>query len=302
MPDRKADGSIDTVLLDVDGTLVDSTYLHALAWMRAFAAHDLIPQWWQVHRAIGMGGDRLVGELLGDDVEESLGDTLRDEWEDAYRDLLPDVRPLPGAADLVRGLLDAGYRVALASSGKSEFTDAALESMGLSRNDFAAVTTSDDADSSKPAPDILSVALDEAGGGKAVVTISKDNKVSFEAKEGDATFRVLTLKDGGKIKEKLTDTEDLSYSYEITESPLPIKNYSSKLWVEADDEDDRSVIYWESEFEPADGTSEEDAKKLIAGILGDGVKGIKRKALAAWDKKHPDDAPQADSGDDNDGN
>ena len=169
MPDRKADGSIDTVLLDVDGTLVDSTYLHALAWMRAFAAHDLIPQWWQVHRAIGMGGDRLVGELLGDDVEESLGDTLRDEWEDAYRDLLPDVRPLPGAADLVRGLLDAGYRVALASSGKSEFTDAALESMGLSRNDFAAVTTSDDADSSKPAPDILSVALDEAGGGKAVV-------------------------------------------------------------------------------------------------------------------------------------
>ena len=169
MPDHKADGSIDTVLLDVDGTLVDSTYLHALAWMRAFAGHDLIPQWWRVHRAIGMGGDRLVGEICGDEVEDSLGDTLRDDWEGQYRRLLPDVRPLPGAADLVRGLLDAGYRVALASSGKSEFTDAALESMGLSRNDFAAVTTSDDADSSKPAPDILSVALDEAGGGRAVV-------------------------------------------------------------------------------------------------------------------------------------
>ncbi|MFE0752146.1 HAD family hydrolase [Gordonia sp. NPDC058843] len=169
MPDQKADGSIDTVLLDVDGTLVDSTYLHALAWMRAFGGHDLTTQWWRVHRAIGMGGDRLVGEIFDNDVERSLGDTLREEWERAYRDLLPDVRPLPGAADLVRVLLDDGYRVALASSGKSEFTDAALGSMGLSRNDFAAVTTSDDADSSKPAPDILSVALEEAGGGKAVV-------------------------------------------------------------------------------------------------------------------------------------
>ena len=63
-----------------------------------------------------------------------------------------------------------------------------------------------------------------------------------ETKEGDVTFRTLTLKDGGKIKEKLTGTEDLSYSYDIIESPLPVKNYSSKLWVEADDEEDRSVL------------------------------------------------------------
>ena len=122
-----------------------------------------------------------------------------------------------------------------------------------------------------------------------------------ETKEGDVVYRTLTLKDGGKIKEKLTGTEDLSYGYEITESPLPIKNYSSKLWVEADDEDDRSVIYWESEFEPADGTSEDDAKKIITGILGDGLKGIKKNAIAAWDKAHPDDA-QADDDDGDDGN
>ena len=121
-----------------------------------------------------------------------------------------------------------------------------------------------------------------------------------ETKDGEVVFRTLTLKDGGKIKEKLTGTEETSYAYEITESPLPIKNYSSKLWVEADDEDDRSVIYWESEFEPADGTSEEDAKKLITGILGDGVKGIKKNAIAAWDKKHPEDAPKDDHDDDGD--
>ncbi|MBD0862175.1 HAD family hydrolase [Gordonia sp. zg691] len=169
MPDQNTTETIDTVLLDVDGTLIDSTYLHALAWMRAFAAHDLTPLWWRVHRAIGMGGDRLVGEICGDEVEESLGDTLRDAWSEHYRGMLADVRPLPGAVDLIRGLLDADYRVALASSGKSEFTDAALDSMGLHRDDFAAVTTSDDADSSKPAPDILSVALERAGGGRAVV-------------------------------------------------------------------------------------------------------------------------------------
>jgi len=115
-----------------------------------------------------------------------------------------------------------------------------------------------------------------------------------ETTEGDVTFRTLTLQDGGKIKEKLTGTEDLSYSYEITESPFPVTNYSSKLWVEADDEPDRSVIYWQSEFEAADGTTEEEAKKLIKGILSDGVKGIKKNATAAWDAKNPEDASDDD--------
>jgi hypothetical protein len=117
-----------------------------------------------------------------------------------------------------------------------------------------------------------------------------------EAAEGDVTFRTLTLKDGGKIKEKLTDKDDLSYSYEIVESPLPVKNYTSKLWVEEDDEPDRTVIYWQSEFDPADGTSEEDAKKVITGILGDGVKGIKKNAIAAWDKAHPEEAGAGGAG------
>jgi hypothetical protein len=68
--------------------------------------------------------------------------------------------------------------------------------------------------------------------------------------------------------------------------------------VEEDDEPDRTVIYWQSEFDPAEGTSEDDAKKIITGILGDGVKGIKKNALAAWDKAHPDEAPEADDDDD----
>jgi hypothetical protein len=105
-----------------------------------------------------------------------------------------------------------------------------------------------------------------------------------QEKEGDVTYRTLTLKDGGKIKEKLTGTEDLSYSYEIIESPLPVENYKAKLWLETDDEPDRSVIYWQADFDPK-GVSEDDAKKTIAEIFAAGVKGIKQQAIAAHDAR-----------------
>jgi hypothetical protein len=117
-----------------------------------------------------------------------------------------------------------------------------------------------------------------------------------ETKEGDVTFRTLTLKDGGKIKEKLTGTEATAYTYEIVESPLPVKNYKSKLWLEVDDEPDRTIIYWQSDFD-ANGKSDEEAKKIMTGILGDGVKGIKKAAIAAWDAKHPDEAQKEDDDD-----
>ena len=119
-----------------------------------------------------------------------------------------------------------------------------------------------------------------------------------ETKEGDVTFRTLTLKDGGKIKEKLTGTEETSYSYEIVESPLPVKNYKATLSVEEDeDSPNRSEVEWEATFD-ANGASEEDAQKAIAGIFEDGVKSIKQKAIAAWDTKHPDETER--EGDDKD--
>jgi Polyketide cyclase / dehydrase and lipid transport len=99
-----------------------------------------------------------------------------------------------------------------------------------------------------------------------------------ETKEGDVTFRTLTLKDGGKIKEKLTDKDDTSYSYEIVESPLPVKNYKAKFWVEPDDEPERTAVYWEAEFD-ANGASDEEARKKIFDVLVAGMKGIKQMAL-----------------------
>ena len=105
-----------------------------------------------------------------------------------------------------------------------------------------------------------------------------------EEKEDGVVFRTITLKDGAKLKEKLTGTEDLAYTYEIVEGPLPVKNYKSRLWLEVDDEPDRSIIYWQSDFD-ADGASDDDAKKAVTGILADGVKGIKKQALAAYDAR-----------------
>ncbi|MGH6826535.1 SRPBCC family protein [Methyloceanibacter sp.] len=99
-----------------------------------------------------------------------------------------------------------------------------------------------------------------------------------ETKEGDATFRTLTLKDGGKIKEKLLESDDTSYSYEIIESPLPVKNYKAKLSVEPDDRSsDHSTIVWEATFD-ANGKSDEEAAKTIGDIFFAGLKSIKHKA------------------------
>ncbi|MBA2953277.1 HAD-IA family hydrolase [Nocardioides sp. MAH-18] len=142
------------VLLDIDGTLIDSTYHHALAWHRAFARHAEPPPLWRLHRAIGMGGDKLVGHVADEETEERLGDRLRDGWREEYAAVRGEVRPLPGARDLVRALRDQGYRVALASSGDPEFSREAVDLIGIA-DDIDLLTTAEDVDESKPEPDLL---------------------------------------------------------------------------------------------------------------------------------------------------
>jgi hypothetical protein len=119
-----------------------------------------------------------------------------------------------------------------------------------------------------------------------------------EAKEGDVVYRTLTLKNGGKIKEKLTQVEPTSYSYEIVEGPLPVKNYKATLKVGPDDEENRVEILWSATFD-AEGASDADAQKVIAGIFNDGVSGIKKTALEHSDKKDAaDDKDDVDDKDD----
>src|SRR5690349_14653713 len=126
-PVTKGASVTDTVVFDVDGTLVDTNYHHAIAWYRAFRRHDLTPPIWRLHRAIGMGGDHLVEAVGGKDVERELGDQLRTDWEEEYAPLLGEVRPFEGARDLLAGVAGTGCRVVLASSGKADHVDRYLD-------------------------------------------------------------------------------------------------------------------------------------------------------------------------------
>jgi hypothetical protein len=99
-----------------------------------------------------------------------------------------------------------------------------------------------------------------------------------ESKEGDDTFRTLTLKDGGKIKEKLVDTGATSYRYEIIESPLPVKNYEAQFSVTPDDDDlDEINVGWSATYDPADGKDAKEARAAIDGIFKDGIDSIEAK-------------------------
>ena len=158
----------DTVVLDVDGTLVDSNYHHTLAWWSAFREHDLLVHAWRIHRAIGMGGDRLVASVAGDEVEQRVGDDVRAAWERRYDELLPEVRPFAGAAELLDELRDRGHRGSLASSGIPRHTRHAVDLLGA-RERAGNATTSEDAEASKPDPELVQVALDEVDADRAVM-------------------------------------------------------------------------------------------------------------------------------------
>lgn len=91
-------------LIDLDGTLVDSTYLHAIAWTRGLRSEDMLVPTWRLHRHIGMGGDQLVRAVLGDEVERERGDSLRDAHDAQFQKLIDEVAGMPGAHALVATL------------------------------------------------------------------------------------------------------------------------------------------------------------------------------------------------------
>src|SRR6476619_3478679 len=154
---------IDTVILDVAGTLVDSNYHHTLAWSRSFGRHDLNPPLWRIHRAIGMGGDKLVAEVAGGEVETELGDALRDEWIEEFDRLIGEVRPFDGSRRLLETLKERDLRVVCASSGQPQHVKTFLDLFG-GRSVADAWTTAEDAEESKPAADLLLAALGRVHG------------------------------------------------------------------------------------------------------------------------------------------
>jgi hypothetical protein len=106
-----------------------------------------------------------------------------------------------------------------------------------------------------------------------------------ESKEGDDVFRTLTLKDGGKIKEKQTEYRDNFYKYVIVESPLPVKDYQAQFALTPDDDDEDEINFaWSAVFDPADGKDPKEAREAINGIFTAGLDAIKKATGGDKDK------------------
>jgi HAD superfamily hydrolase (TIGR01509 family) len=198
-PRYKPDMSLPAALLDVDGTLVDTNYHHALAWYRAFRRHDIVLPLWRIHRHMGMGGDQLVGSLCGDGVEERLGDAVRAAEKDLYMELIDEVEPLPDARRLVETLKGRGHAVVLASSAKSHEVDRYLDLLAV-RDLVDGWTTSADVEHTKPHPDLVAAGLAKAGGGPGVMVGDSTWDAEAARRCGVRTIGLLT---GGFSEQEL---------------------------------------------------------------------------------------------------
>jgi HAD superfamily hydrolase (TIGR01549 family) len=159
---------VDAVLLDVDGTLVDSNYQHVLAWQRAFRSEGLTVAAWRIHRHVGMGGDQLVSALAGEDFEDGQGDAVRAAERKHFEEMIGEVVPIDGATALLQGLKDTGVKVVLASSGEAEHIEHYVDLLDA-RQVLDSWTTSADVEATKPEPDLLQVARDRVGGSHPVM-------------------------------------------------------------------------------------------------------------------------------------
>lgn len=153
--------TISAVLFDIDGTLVDSNYLHVHAWYRAFEEAGHPVEAWRIHRSIGMDGTTLVNTLAADADAEAHNQT-KDLHSRYYKELAPHLRRLPGARDLLEAVHKLDIRVVLATSAPEEELSMLREVLDSDHLVYA-VTSSEDVDTAKPEPDIVEIALERAG-------------------------------------------------------------------------------------------------------------------------------------------
>jgi len=178
-------------ILDVDGTLVDTNYHHAIAWYQAFRQHGKVLPIWRIHRHIGMGGDQLVAALTDEEWDSEHGDDVRTAEKALYLALIEEVEPLEGARGLIEDLKDRGHRVVLASSAKENEVDHYLDLLDA-RELADGWTTSADVEATKPEPDLVKAAIEKAGGGEAVMVGDTTWDVEAAKRAGVPAITVLT--------------------------------------------------------------------------------------------------------------
>lgn len=188
-------------ILDVDGTLVDTNYQHALAWYRAFRQNGLIRPIWRIHRHIGMGGDQLVEALCGEKAERELGEAIRSAEKALYLAMIAEVEPFDDARRLIEELVARGDDVVLASSAKADEVDHYVDLLDV-RELVKGWTTSADVEETKPEPDLVLAALAKADPGPAVLVGDTPWDVESAERAGIPTVALLT---GGFSEQELRE-------------------------------------------------------------------------------------------------
>ncbi|AOP47580.1 HAD family hydrolase [Streptomyces lydicus] len=190
-------------LFDVDGTLVDTTYLHAVTWWEAFRQSGHRVPMADIHRAVGMGADHLIGHLLGPERDRDVDAAVSAAHKTLYAEYWPRLAPFDGAADLLRAVAGRGWTVVLASSASAAELNAMRTALDA-EDALTAVTGADDVESSKPAPDLVQQALAEAGTepGNAVFVGDTVWDMKAGARAGVACVGVLS---GGHCRQDLLD-------------------------------------------------------------------------------------------------
>ena len=188
-------------ILDIDGTLVDTNYQHAIAWYRAFLQSGKVLPLWRVHRHIGMGGDQLVAALAGEAFDDEHGDDVRAAEKVLYMALIDEVRPFADARALLEHLKAQDHALVLASSAKPDEVEHYLDL--LDARDLADDWThSGDVEKTKPEPDLVAAAVEKAGGGPAVMVGDSTWDCEAAKRAGLPTVAVLT---GGFSEGELRD-------------------------------------------------------------------------------------------------
>lgn len=185
------------VILDVDGTLMDTNYLHVEAWTRAMEEVGVRAVRADVHRQVGKGSDKLIPEFIeGEEAIEKV-DELHSE---IYAELQSHGHPLPGAKELIKSLAERGYQIWLATSAKPEELDQYLEQLETEGR-LAGIVNSSDVEDSKPAPDIFELALEKAGVSSDEAVAVGDASWDIEAADG-AGIRTVAVLTGGTFGEE----------------------------------------------------------------------------------------------------
>ncbi|MEU7110749.1 HAD family hydrolase [Streptomyces sp. NPDC046182] len=188
-------------LFDLDGTLVDTTYLHTLAWWQALRQHGHEVPMARIHRAIGMGADRILDELIGPGRSRSDDESLADAHGTLYAVWYDVIRPFEGAADLLRATAARGWTVVLASSASEDEVAAVRRALDADEV-IAAATGGGDVDSTKPAPDLVERALEKVGAEAENAVFVGDTVWDIEA-AGRAGLPCVALLTGGASRGEL---------------------------------------------------------------------------------------------------